>query len=259
MIFAGTATTGAAPALALFESWAPTNLDSDGTVILDSELGNSIHYVYDYQNHLYYKEDPGEVVYYYDKAGRLTQVYDYNSGNYGTYGFSYDNMNRLTSTATDYQFTSIPTQTVSYGYGPASNRTSVTDPQSSETTYVYDQLNRLTSLSNPWAGTFNFAYDNLSRRTQLTRPNGINTNYTYDALSHLLSVLHQLGNTTLDGATYTYDAAGNRTSKTDLYAVAGVDDLHRLLTEVRVGSSCSLTVLRYTEKLGLRVVPEEVK
>lgn len=39
--------------------------------------------------------------------------------------------------------------------------------------------------------------------------------------------------------------------------VAGVDDLHRLLTEVRVGVSCSLTVLRWTEKVELKVVPEE--
>src|SRR5437660_1098940 len=41
--------------------------------------------------------------------------------------------------------------------------------------------------------------------------------------------------------------------------VAGVDDLHRLLTEVRVGVSCSLTVLRWTEKLVLKVVPEEAR
>lgn len=41
--------------------------------------------------------------------------------------------------------------------------------------------------------------------------------------------------------------------------VAGVDDLHRLLTEVRVGVSCSLTVLRWTEKVELKVVPEEAR
>jgi S1-C subfamily serine protease len=41
--------------------------------------------------------------------------------------------------------------------------------------------------------------------------------------------------------------------------VAGVDDLHRLLTDVRVGVSCSLLVLRHTEKLELMVVPEEAK
>jgi len=38
--------------------------------------------------------------------------------------------------------------------------------------------------------------------------------------------------------------------------VAGVDDLHRLLTDVRVGVSCALTVLRWTEKLELKIVPD---
>jgi len=41
--------------------------------------------------------------------------------------------------------------------------------------------------------------------------------------------------------------------------VAGVDDLHRLLTDLRVGVSCSLTVIRWTEKLEMQVVPEEAK
>ncbi|HXP16328.1 MAG TPA: trypsin-like peptidase domain-containing protein [Terriglobales bacterium] len=41
--------------------------------------------------------------------------------------------------------------------------------------------------------------------------------------------------------------------------VAGVDDLHRLLTDARVGVSSPLTVLRWTEKLELKVEPEEAK
>jgi S1-C subfamily serine protease len=41
--------------------------------------------------------------------------------------------------------------------------------------------------------------------------------------------------------------------------VAGVDDLHRLLTDVREGVSCALTLLRYTEKLEVIVIPEETK
>jgi S1-C subfamily serine protease len=41
--------------------------------------------------------------------------------------------------------------------------------------------------------------------------------------------------------------------------VAGVDDLHRLLTEVRVGVRCELTVIRRTERLLLTVSPEEAK
>ncbi len=68
----------------------------------------------------------------------------------------------------------------------------------------------------------------------MTRPNGVNSNYSYDAVSHLLSVLHQVGSTTLDGATYTYDAAGNRTSKTDnrTSTTTGYtyDDIYQLLT-----------------------------
>jgi S1-C subfamily serine protease len=44
----------------------------------------------------------------------------------------------------------------------------------------------------------------------------------------------------------------------DSKPVAGVDDLHRLLTDARVGSVSVLTVLRHTEKLDLKVVPEEM-
>ncbi|MBV8049691.1 MAG: trypsin-like peptidase domain-containing protein [Acidobacteriaceae bacterium] len=41
--------------------------------------------------------------------------------------------------------------------------------------------------------------------------------------------------------------------------VAGVDDLHRLLTDARVGVSNSVSVLRWTEKLELHVVPQEAR
>ena len=74
----------------------------------------------------------------------------------------------------------------------------------------------------------------------MTRPNGVNTNYSYDNLSRLLSVLHQVGSTTLDGASYTYDAAGNRTSKTN-YLTSTTDnftyDAIYQLTQVTQGSS----------------------
>jgi S1-C subfamily serine protease len=50
---------------------------------------------------------------------------------------------------------------------------------------------------------------------------------------------------------------GDMITALDGKPVAGVDDLHRLLTDARVGVSSALTVLRYTEKLELKVVPEE--
>jgi RHS repeat-associated protein len=149
-------------------------------------------------------------------------------------------MGRLTQTDTDYAFDSVGAYTVQYGYDAASNRTSMTDPQSGTTTYSYDSLNRLTNLQDPQSHNFGFSYDVLSRRTQLTRPNGVNTNYTYDNLSRLLSVLHQVGSTTLDGASYAYDNAGNRTSKTDQHASVTsnytYDALYQL-TQVTQGAS----------------------
>jgi S1-C subfamily serine protease len=39
--------------------------------------------------------------------------------------------------------------------------------------------------------------------------------------------------------------------------VAGVDDLHRLLTDTQVGIKSSMTVLRRTERLELEIVPQE--
>ncbi len=173
--------------------------------------GQVINYFYDALNRLSSKSYPDStsVTYTYDAGSRLTQVADPT----GTYQFAYDNMGRLTGTTTDYSFLTSRTFTNAYQYDAASNRTRFTDPESGQTDYVYDALNRLTSLTNFSAQTFTFSYDALGRRTQLTRPNGVNTDYSYDNLSRLLSVLHKLGATTIDGATYTVDAVGNRTSK----------------------------------------------
>jgi S1-C subfamily serine protease len=40
-------------------------------------------------------------------------------------------------------------------------------------------------------------------------------------------------------------------------AVSGIDDLHRLLTEDRVGVACELVVLRGVEKITLAITPAE--
>jgi S1-C subfamily serine protease len=41
--------------------------------------------------------------------------------------------------------------------------------------------------------------------------------------------------------------------------VAGVDDLHRLLSDVQVGVRSMLTIIRHTERLTLAIVPEEAR
>jgi S1-C subfamily serine protease len=41
--------------------------------------------------------------------------------------------------------------------------------------------------------------------------------------------------------------------------IAGIDDLHKLLTDERIGHTAKLVVIRGTQKLDLEVVPEESK
>ncbi len=41
--------------------------------------------------------------------------------------------------------------------------------------------------------------------------------------------------------------------------IAGVDNLHRLLTDAQVGTEGTLTVIRHTERLTLRIIPEEAR
>jgi S1-C subfamily serine protease len=43
----------------------------------------------------------------------------------------------------------------------------------------------------------------------------------------------------------------------DGHPIAGIDDLHRRLTEERVGATAEIVVVRHTERLALSVVPEE--
>ena len=45
----------------------------------------------------------------------------------------------------------------------------------------------------------------------------------------------------------------------DSQPVAGIDDLHRMLTEEMVGGKTTLTIMRHTEKLNLNIIPEESK
>jgi RHS repeat-associated protein len=173
--------------------------------------GQTINYGYDALYRLTSKTYPDStaVNYSYDASNRLTQVTDPT----GVYSFTYDNLGRLVGTGTRYSFLTGTPLTNSYGYDAASNRVSFTNPQSQITNYVYDSLNRLTGITDFNSGQFGFGYDTLGRRTSLTRPNGVGTSYSYDSLSRLLSVLHA-GGALPGSASYTYDAAGNRLTKT---------------------------------------------
>jgi RHS repeat-associated protein len=236
----------------IIQTTFPSNLQETYTYDADNNIasktdrkGQTIQYLYDALNRLVQKSYPDSTSaeYTYDLVGKVLQVNDPT----GTYSFSYDNMGRLIGTTTSYSFLTSRNFTTSYAYDANSNRTGFTDPEGGSTSYSYDTLNRLSTLMPPTAfgtGSFGFAYDALNRRTQLTRPNTVATNYTYDNMSRYLSVVHQKSGSTIDGATYTLDAAGNRTSKTDLLANVtssyGYDPIYGL-TSVIQGTSATET------------------
>ena len=176
--------------------------------------GQTINYAYDALYRLTSKTYPDStaVNYTYGALNRLTQVTDPT----GDYTFTYDNVSRLVGTGTQYSFLSSALNNA-YAYDAASNRVSLAAPGGGTTSYTYDWLNRLTGITDSSSGQFGFGYDALGRRTSLTRPNGVGTSYSYDSLSRLLSVLHN-GGALPGSASYTYDAAGNRLSKTAVQA-----------------------------------------
>jgi len=223
--------------------------DAVGNLIQKTDRkSQTVTYTYDQLSRLLQKAYPDStaVNYTYDNDSRLTQVTDPT----GTYQFTFDNMGRLTGASSQYTFLTGRTFTTSYTYDAASNRTGFTDPESGSTTYVYDTLNRLQTLTQPAAfsgtGNFGFTYDVLSRRTQMTRPNGLKSAYAYDNLSRLLSVLHQSGATTLDGASYAVNNAGNRTSRTPQPSGTASNYGYDALYELTSVTQSSTTTESYT-------------
>jgi len=81
---------------------------------------------------------------------------------------------------------------------------------------------------------------------QMARPNGLKSVYACDNLSRLLSVLHQSGSTTLDGASYAVDNAGNRTSRTPQPSGTASNYGYDALYELTSVTQSSTTTESYT-------------
>ena len=120
-----------------------------------------------------------------------------------TVEYSYDELYRLTSET----ITKGKTKTTyTYAYDSVSNRT-LKNVDGVETTYVYNELNQLVSED----GT-TYEYNNAGN---LVRVVGVGKTaiYSYNSENKLIKATVQQGNNVVV-ETYTYDYAGNRTSKT---------------------------------------------
>jgi RHS repeat-associated protein len=139
----------------------------------------------------------------YDTVGRLVKASDTAPGA-GTIDLAYDILDRLVRETTGQGV-------VGYQYDVLGRRTQMIANGQQPTTYQYDAASRLTRVAQG-ALFASLGYDNINRRTSLGYSNDTITAYAYDLASRLTNITHNGPSGIIDALTYTYDAAGNRSS-----------------------------------------------
>jgi RHS repeat-associated protein len=259
--------------------------DLAGEVQSVADNYSSYAYTYDARGRVRTEDDAGTpglphvvLTYGYDAKGDLTSVSD-NLGTAVAYSytvrdqlagaslsvngvlgpnasFGYDDAGRLTS-ETRQDGTTGPTVGTAFGYDDVNRLTSIAHTSSaagslSSFAYGYDAADRLTSYSGP-DGTLAYAYDDTN---QLTGVSGSATeSFAYDGNGNRAGGGYATGagnRLTSDGTyNYTYDAEGNRLTKTrisDGQVTSYTYDERNRLTEVQVRSAGGVLLAdeRYT-------------
>jgi RHS repeat-associated protein len=141
-----------------------------------------------------------KITYTYDSAGELKTAQDPNS----LLTFAYDSGGRLQSAATSGPGSHQPSVTLTYGYDPSGDVTSITDNLSGTggsgqgiTSYAYDNALRLTTITQSFGGTAGpqvlLSYDSGGRMTTITRSIAgayplVDTAIAYDAADNVTAV-----------------------------------------------------------------------
>ncbi|MFB8798301.1 MAG: putative Ig domain-containing protein [Microcoleus sp.] len=161
-----------------------------------------------------------------------------------TTGYTYDSEGRLKTVSTP------DMGTVTYDYDSLGNLWKTSYPNNLVETRIYDSLGRLdlvknvkvdpvTKLELQVVSSYDYAVDNVGNRREVLENNGRKVEYKYDDLNRLLEekiTNDPSGNNRV--VSYTYDAVGNRLTKTD--SVSGVttytyNSLNQLSTSVTNG------------------------
>jgi RHS repeat-associated protein len=179
-------------------------------------------YQYDARDRLTSKATPfGTLAYTHDAAGNLLTMRSSNAEGISV-DYAYDALNRLSSVADN----RLEAGTTAYAYDANGNLESTTLPNQVRSAYTYDNLNRLTNLSVTRGVTLaGYAYTlgAAGNRLSVTEHTGRSVAYGYDALYRLTS--ETVGGDPVaagNGAVgYTYDAVGNRLTRTS--TLAGVE------------------------------------
>ena len=190
-----------------------TTYDADDNRISTTDRdGRTTTFAYDARGRLSEETRPdGSVISYtYDAVGNRTSL----TVASGTTSYTFDELNRL-ETVTD------PDGGVTaYTYDAVGNRASVTYPNGTVAEYTYDALNRLTYLENRKSSgevisSYAYTLGPAGNRVQVVENNGRTVDYTYDGLYRLVQEDISDAANGAETIAYTYDAFGNRLTKTD--------------------------------------------
>ena len=185
--------------------------------------GKTTGYTYDSANRLLTKvpdaslsEPTVTLTYTWDAAGNLLTIRSSNTGGTSV-NYAYDALNRL-SAATDNRLAAGVT---TYTYDATGNLSNYLYPNGVRHTFTYNSLNRLTNLAAAKGAStlasYTYTLGPSGNRTAVAELGGRQVNYTYDVLYRLT------GETIAGGAVngtigYTYDAVGNRLTRTSTVA-----------------------------------------
>ncbi|TYQ14885.1 UNVERIFIED_CONTAM: RHS repeat-associated protein [Acetivibrio alkalicellulosi] len=198
--------------------------------------GERTRYRYDVHGRLE-EESVGKITisYTYDDNGNMLTVTD----STGTTVRTYDELSRVTSKTVPYigKITYLYDIIVEDGLLAET----LTDPKGNITTKVFDKAGRLKTVKDGYINSTvstEYTYYTNGRRKSVVYPGGLSAEYTYYDNGMLKTLTNKRANgVIMDEYSYTYDAAGNQDSKTEL--INGVekgttsytyDELNRLKT-----------------------------
>ncbi|WP_158301673.1 RHS repeat-associated core domain-containing protein [Paenibacillus mesophilus] len=186
--------------------------------------GNHTVYAYDNRNLLTSRsvtETGDSIGYGYDEAGNRISMTDTS----GTSSYAYDKNNRLL------RITKDGVARITYTYDAVGNIETVTDSTGFTTSYTYDKSSRLETVTFQGKVT-TYQYDDNGNRKAIVYGGGVTEQYEFDRNSRLIGLTNKKPDSSvLSSYRYTYDEAGQQTSKTDSFGTTdyAYDEAGRLL------------------------------